>query len=314
MQPIVTHSKLTYLCIKIYPVIMELLIVSSLYSVHRWQHKILKLLMDLLNMESIEFEPYFYKKNAQQQSLFKLLKLRIVLILPSTFILIVLIYLGNISSIYFANICLGRTVVTSVAFLLFVVIWQIWQFSLKMQISLEYLLHHPRPMPMQLQKILHIQRIFYRLIDTINELNIIFKYPIFLCIIHVVNHTCFTSYMLIRVIFGEPLIKFTSKTYICVALLNVMELFEVYSLAKLSSLANKHIETILNILRYPTLNRDSVDRCNEWFSLQLCAQNINISVFGICTIDLKLVFSIIANIILLVIYMVQSDYIFMSTV
>ncbi|KAH8310294.1 hypothetical protein KR044_000581 [Drosophila immigrans] len=311
---IITLSKLTLVCIKMFPPSMVALVTSSIYCVHRWQYRILHLVENLLDMDSIEFEPYIFRPSAQHRSQQQLLVFRIILTLLPTLMSMAWIFIGPLYFVFYINQCMARTLVNSVEFLLFLLVWQICQLFLRTQISLEYLLHHPRPMPLQLQKIIHIQRILHRLIYMVNELCTIFKYPLFCCVFYMVNHTCFDAYMLIRATFGEPLMDLSVKFYIYAGLLNTIELLELYSLARVCYTVSKLIESTLTILRYPTSNGSVVERSNDLFGLRLCTQNMNICAFGVCNINPKLFFSIITNIILLVLYMVQSDYNFLNKV
>ncbi|KAH8414679.1 hypothetical protein KR215_012034 [Drosophila sulfurigaster] len=313
-QVIMSDSKLTFCCVRMYPAVKASLIVSSLYSVHRWQPRILKLFENLLDMEAIEFEPYFYEANAEHRSRLQLLGFRIILFLPTTLISIRWTFIEETTFMGFIITCIGRNLVNSLTFLLFAIIWQICQVALRMSISLEYLLHHPRPEPIQLQKIQHIQRIFYRFIYMVNELCTIFKYQIICYSMYIANHTCFNLYLYIRFMGGEPLVDHPLNSYMLVGLLNFIELLNLWILATVSYTASKVIGNALNILRYPTLNVDSLDRSNDWFGLQLCRQNINICMFGVFSINLKLLFSMVTNVILFVIYMIQSDYNFIDKV
>jgi len=180
---ILTQSKLTAVCLKTYPFVMAALTVSCIYSAHRWQRRIFRIIEHLLDMERHGFELDYFK---QRLYLLRLLWFRSLLILPQVLLNLSWAFIGiNRPFIFHISFILSRNVICALEFLLFTLIFQICEIFLRIQIRLEHLLLNPLPMPIQLQKIMQIQRISLRLMRMTKEICSIFKYPLFFCILHV---------------------------------------------------------------------------------------------------------------------------------
>jgi len=255
---ILTQSKLTVFCLKTYPAVIVAMTVSCVYSAQRGQRRIFRIIEHLLIMKRHGMELDYFK---QRLYLLQLFWFRSLLIFPQVLMNLSWAFVGiSRPLIFHVNFFLSRNVICALEFLIFTLIFQICEIFLRIQSRLEHLLLNPMPMPIQLQKIMQIQRTCLRLMRMIKEICSIFKYPLFFGILHVISHSCFNGCLFVRVLFGQPVMEIPRITNFMIASINLIEILQFYALVKICDMASELIGSTLYILRYPTFNVDLVER------------------------------------------------------
>jgi len=231
--------------------------VSCMYCAQRWQRRILRLFENLLEMERQGIEHYYCEQGLHP---LRLLWIRLLLILPYTIINISWAAVGKRSNMFYISITLSKSLVGALELLIFTMICQICQVFLGIQIRLEHLLRYPLPMSIQSQKILQIQRMCYRLIGMSKEFSLIFQYPLFYFILHLIVQSCYNGLFFVRILFGQPLFELPLRSILRIIGINLIEMLQFYTLVRVSDMTGKLNESTLSILRYPNLNVNLVER------------------------------------------------------
>nr|XP_015027927.2 putative gustatory receptor 85a [Drosophila virilis] len=307
-----TQSKLTVVLIIAYPTSSLITVLSCIFCVNRWQHRIFKLMEDLLKMEEFAIEPNYSITPSQQPYLRRLFWIRFLLLMGEDVVFILRMLLGQSGFFFYYSVLVARVMKGGLYFLLFNLIWQISYTFMKLQTYLENLLFQPMPMSRKQTKLLELHRMYCRLVHMINELCIIFKYPLACCLLKLTCNSCLSGYTLFRLLFGKPMKSFAPKTDWLILTLSVSDALELYILASIANTAGDLHDSTFHILRYPYFDLDLLERSNDWLALQLIWQNKNIHIFGVLNINLRLVFIFITSMVLHIIYMIQSDYDYLS--
>nr|XP_032295313.1 uncharacterized protein LOC116651929 isoform X1 [Drosophila virilis] len=274
-----TQNKLMNLLIATYPSVMLASIVSCMFCVQRWQHRIIKLIEDLLRMEELSIEPNYSVTPSQQPYLRRLFWIKLCLVIQRLVILFVYyIFAQDKDTIFNLTVSLFRIMRCGFYFLMFNIIWQISLTFLKLQLYLEQLLFDIMPMAKKINKILKGQRMYYRLIRMINELCTIFKYPLFFYLIYLVYIYGLSGYTLIQMLFGKKLYIWLPTMKLLHILITIIEAMEFYILVRIAHMANTLHEHTFYILRYPYLNSDLVEKSVSKY-LHLCLIFLSLDYF-----------------------------------
>nr|XP_032295314.1 uncharacterized protein LOC116651929 isoform X2 [Drosophila virilis] len=255
-----TESKIISVCIMAYPVILLISILSCMFCVERWQLRIIRMIEDLLKMEDFRIGPNYCATPADKSYLHRLFWLRFIIIMPRTAVLLMRIINKNSDVYFFLNSFVTRVMRGGLYFLVFSLNWQIYVTFLNLQLCLEHLYLATMPMARKQAKLLELHRMYYRLIHMINDLSLIFKYPMFCCLLQLICNTCLSGYLLIRYIFGKPSKSIASKTDPIVLILCIVDVLEFYLHASIAHLTAKLHDSTHHILRYPYPNLDLLER------------------------------------------------------
>lgn len=237
-----------------------LMIVSSVYCAHRWQYQLFKLLDRLLKMEKITVQPNYYSERAEHCNLMPILFMRILIFVMKPIIVVFWVFEGKRHYTFYLFAFLKNIFCGTISLLNFTLLWLVCRLFHKLLFNLDQLLVDPMAMPEQFKKIVRIQRMFSQLIHIINQICILFEYPVLSSILYILGQSCLSGYLIARMCSGSVNTYAAISLIIQIAMFTFSDLLDFLFLASIGEAAGKLQEKTFLILRNPSTNVKLVER------------------------------------------------------
>lgn len=254
------ESQLIFISIYTFRLTVLIILLNTVYCALRWQLKFFELLDELFKMENICENSNYYSQNVREPYLRRTLYMRIMIFGFKPIVTFLWAFIGKRNHLFHMLSFLTTIFWGSLNLLYFTIIWLICHVSYKLHSNLDQLLLSPIPMPVQFKEVMKVQRMFGRLIRLINEICVLFKYPILISMWYLIGHSCLFGYLLIRMSLSGSITELSTLKTIMIIAFTVNDLLEFFFLASVCDKAGKLLEGMSAVFRNSNTNVNLVER------------------------------------------------------
>ncbi|XP_043065202.1 putative gustatory receptor 85a [Drosophila ficusphila] len=299
----------------IYFALVFLTLISCMACTYRWQKRIFRIFNKLQRQKKLcEMMGYRVPKEKQLYMDRLLYILTALLILRLGIHVAMFVFQAELHFKHPCNCFFSECMIFAMSYLFFALLAKICQSWWRLEFGLKMLIFNQKPIPVsrQLGELCRLRNMFQSLINLLSELCSIFQWVLLCYLARNIWSGIVVGYLEVRLVYrygrdDEELMYLGLGFVICLQPIMLSCLLSTISFKTCSLL-----EETRDLLKTPHKRSAQVEQSVEWWSLQLAWQHTCVSIFGTFRLNRALAFQHVAVIWLHTLYLVQSNYYFLT--